>query len=161
MGWWGLMPYAPLLQEFLDCTWGKLSTIVWPYHIWNGGSAKEVCHDIYQFNWLGVVPNVYNFWPVSLAFHDDQKFFATRSSQNPLISLGMACQGLVSVSVVLTVALGVCPDNVCKLIQSFLYPHSCLANTCVVREESRHREKKGGSQVTARARERERRRYSM
>ncbi len=31
----------------------------------------------------------------------------------------------------------------------------------VVREESRHREKKGGSQVTARARERERRRYSM
>ncbi len=32
---------------------------------------------------------------------------------------------------------------------------------CVVREESRHREKKGGSQVTARARERERRRYSM
>ncbi len=31
----------------------------------------------------------------------------------------------------------------------------------VVREESRHREKKGGSRVTARARERERRRYSM
>ncbi len=31
----------------------------------------------------------------------------------------------------------------------------------VVREESRHREKKGGSQVTARAWERERRRYSM
>ncbi len=31
----------------------------------------------------------------------------------------------------------------------------------VVREESRHREKKGGSQVTARAGERERRRYSM
>ncbi len=31
----------------------------------------------------------------------------------------------------------------------------------VVREESRHREKKGGSQVTVRARERERRRYSM
>ncbi len=33
--------------------------------------------------------------------------------------------------------------------------------TFVVCEESRHREKKGGSQVTARARERERRRYSM
>ncbi len=33
--------------------------------------------------------------------------------------------------------------------------------TIVVREESRHREKKGGSQVTARAGERERRRYSM
>ncbi len=31
----------------------------------------------------------------------------------------------------------------------------------VVREEARHREKKGGSQVTARAGERERRRYSM
>ncbi len=77
MGWWGLMPYAPLLQEFLDCMWGKLSTIVWPYNIWNGGSAKEVCHDLYQFKWLGVVPHVYNFWPVSLAVHDDQKFFAT------------------------------------------------------------------------------------
>ncbi len=36
-----------------------------------------------------------------------------------------------------------------------------FAFAIVVREESRHREKKGGSQVTARARERERRRYSM
>ncbi len=33
--------------------------------------------------------------------------------------------------------------------------------TNVVRDESRHREKKGGSQVAARARERERERYSM
>ncbi len=43
--------------------------------------------------------------------------------------------------------------------------HGPLSKThtlsCVVREESRHREKKGGSQVTARARERERRRDSM
>ncbi len=38
-------------------------------------------------------------------------------------------------------------------------PKSWGTKTYVVREESRHREKKGGSQVTARARERERRRY--
>ncbi len=36
-----------------------------------------------------------------------------------------------------------------------------LFGSFVVREEARHREKKGGSQVTARAGERERRRYSM
>ncbi len=36
-----------------------------------------------------------------------------------------------------------------------------LSDIIVVREEARHREKKGGSQVTARAGERERRRYSM
>ncbi len=40
-------------------------------------------------------------------------------------------------------------------------PSPLFSGTDVVREESRHREKKGGSQVTARARERERRRYSM
>ncbi len=51
------------------------------------------------------------------------------------------------------------------LLPSHIVPLSPLSQAMshrnVVREESRHREKKGGSQVTARARERERRRYSM
>ncbi len=48
-------------------------------------------------------------------------------------------------------------DRVWDLLPSLAF----LPFASVVREESRHREKKGGSQVTARAGERERRRYSM